>query len=128
MNARIKALLQYARALIAEPGTWTKGYQARNAFGEEVEATSPEAVCFCSHGALHRASVDLDASGRAIFAGFTILNSVAWRLTPMHAYRPGDPIGKMLGTISGYNDNHTHEEVLALWDKAIQESAEAVWI
>ncbi len=43
-----------AYELLATPDKWTKGAFARDRFGEVVEANSPDAVCFCIHGAMGR--------------------------------------------------------------------------
>lgn len=46
--------LRAARELIARPGTWTQGYYARNARGQNVQVTSKNAVCWCLVGAVER--------------------------------------------------------------------------
>lgn len=43
-----------ARALIAEPGTWTTGCASRDATGLPVPTHHPDAVCFCAWGAVER--------------------------------------------------------------------------
>lgn len=52
-------ILTKARELISKPNGWTQGSFARDDEARGVDATSDSAVCFCSMGALHRATNDL---------------------------------------------------------------------
>lgn len=93
-----KQLLIEGRALISDPAKWTQHFFAKNTYGFCVDENSEDAVCFCSWGALSHVQghfVDDDASA------FSILKQAM-----------GD-------TVANFNDTHTHEEVLAAWDKAI---------
>jgi hypothetical protein len=92
-------ILIAARKLIEKPENWTQETSARDAAGRETLPTSPRAVCWCASGAILRAG-RADA-GNALFA----LRSV--------------------GNIAHFNDTHTHPEVLALLDKAIEATAPA---
>jgi hypothetical protein len=47
-----KDVLVKARALLAQPGAWTKGWFARTADGSDVEWDHPEATCWCASGAI----------------------------------------------------------------------------
>lgn len=40
--------------LLNDSSRWIKGEYARNSTGKEVDEYSPEAVCFCLHGAIQR--------------------------------------------------------------------------
>jgi hypothetical protein len=48
--------LDTIRSLVADPATWTTGTMARDAQGKSVEPHNPSAVCFCTFGAVHKAS------------------------------------------------------------------------
>jgi hypothetical protein len=90
--------LKAARQLITDPAKWTQGWFARNAAGENVNALSQSAVCFCALGALDK------------------FNAVPATIDAITRQLPSD-----LVTISKFNDTHTHAEVLALFDAAIAE-------
>jgi hypothetical protein len=49
-------VLQAASDLIPTPEKWTQGAYARDADGESVSWDDPAAVCFCSQGAIRKAS------------------------------------------------------------------------
>ena len=102
---KISDVLIKAKTLIQDPESWTQGVSARDILYEPVPATSRDAVCFCTYGAVARA-LGLENS--------TYYHEVA------------RPLKKACAAISGssmvteYNDTHTHPEVLALFDKAIE--------
>lgn len=100
-----KDVLTYARNLIADPVRWTQGTYARNAEGEPVGVFADAAVCWCAVGAIDRAAEvlipDFDVNPRLP------LQSVLYK-------RYGE-IG-----ITNFNDRHTHAEVLAAFDAAIE--------
>ena len=52
-------IIERARTYIANPATWTKGWEAVNRHRLPVEPSSPEARRFCAIGALERAAFDL---------------------------------------------------------------------
>ena len=91
--------LKAARELIAKG--WTQSMSARDVSGEPVRPTSPRAVCFCTLGALNRATDD----------------ELARSDNCMRLLRIA--IGCLF--IHEWNDAHgrTQEEVLAAFDKAI---------
>ena len=76
-----------------------QGQFAKDASGACVTSKHPGAVCWCLDGALTRVCInDADAAiGARSALGALIRGS----------------------TIAGFNDNHTHAEVLALLDRAI---------
>lgn len=103
MNATLKTL-KSARALIADPAHWTKGELARDANDDPIRISSLNACKFCSLGALSR------AVGVEDF----------WDTGAFVASRQA-----LMATINGetvwvYNDNHTHAEVLKLFDDTIE--------
>lgn len=91
--------LRAARNLIERPEAWTKGVVARDTFGSPITPDSSDAVCWCAYGALAKvtrsASPDYDAAT-------AMLRKVV-----------------RADTVSGFNDTHTHAEVLAAFDRAI---------
>lgn len=93
-------VLRRARARLAQPGAWTKDFDARNAAGEPVDADCPEATCWCAWGAV------IVESGGDYGAA---IEELAWALsTPREA------------RISAFNDaQETVEPVLAMFDRAI---------
>lgn len=51
---------------IDSPEKWTKGVNARDANGREVEQESPNAVCWCTYGAVHKCYTELDGRKDAL--------------------------------------------------------------
>jgi hypothetical protein len=49
--------IKQARELLAQPGKWTQGRNARDADGDAARVNDPEAVCFCLQGALIKCNV-----------------------------------------------------------------------
>jgi len=94
-------VLRAAREKITDPNKWTREYSARNADGVGVDPLDPEAVRWCALGAM-----------RVVNPNGCIVGSPYEALT--RALNPGSADG-----IADFNDHRTHEEVLALFDKAI---------
>ena len=92
------SLLRRARARIEDPAHWTQGRYARSAKGHEVKPDSESATSWCAIGAL-RAEV-LEKS--AYWAAF------------------GELVRYIKEPTSLFNDTHTHVEVLAVFDAAIE--------
>lgn len=128
-------ILTAARALIAQPEAWTQHAYARAAKDlvagrpgmPAVHFSSERAVCWCSYGAVNRAGYGggefkplMDA--RRI-AEITMAKSALAR-TMGGGSKFEDDIGDWrLCAISKFNDaeGRTHAEVLAAFDKAIEE-------
>lgn len=98
MTATTAAVLREARKLIETPERWTKYALARTKQGEHVDASSPDAVCFCGYGAIYR------VAGSAISAqpALAVLDSVV----------DG-------GDFPTWQDQADHAEALAAFDRAI---------
>lgn len=101
-------LAKKARDLIADPKHWTKNAFAKDRLGFAVETESAKAVRFCSIGAVSRATFELDS--RYSYPNIDIVKTVK------------DALHDNMGNaVIKFNDNHTHEEVLAAWDRAIEQ-------
>jgi len=100
MTAR--EILVKARELIADPKRWTQRAYARDAYGSVISATSPSAASWCSVGAVLCAAV----SQETLSEGDKAL-----------AFLDSNATNKF-GT-TGFNDTHTHPEVLEVFDRAI---------
>lgn len=105
MNAH--EVLVAARAKIAKPENWCHGTAARSACGAAVSPSSDTACQWYSIGALNAVSKtdkEFDAAYRALS-----------RCLP--------PLKFDCAAIAVFNDAHTHDEVLALFDRAIEATA-----
>lgn len=94
--------LKAAKVLISDPAKWTQGSYARAVRGHEVGPSEPDAVCWCSYGALQhvrRASSD-SAWGDALIELMTAMG----------------------GGIAAFNDNNDHAAVMAAFDRAIAQA------
>jgi hypothetical protein len=99
MTNPILDLLTAGQNLIRDPQHWTQKAFARTKEGHAVNELEPKAVCFCTLGALFKANQG--GSGQTCEDAFRILHQV---IPP--------------GGIPMFNDNHTHAEVMAAFDRA----------
>lgn len=102
MNA--KEVFQAAFAKVKNPETWCQGAAVQDLNGNAVSEDDPAACRFCSWGALHLVGADpltIDLIERA----FTSDEFGAWRRS-----------------LILFNDNHTHAEVVALWEQVGKEN------
>ena len=97
-------LLTKAKAVIADPKHWGQGWYAQNAEGHSVGPAEPDAVCWCSVGALDKAAHEEDTYSTR-FAAMKYLTKVSMEC----GYEVVD-----------FNDNSSHEAVMRKWDKAIK--------
>ncbi len=96
-------ILKEARALIEDPARWTRKIYARDEQGFGVSETDPEAVCFCSLGAIAKVSG---------VPTYQLSNVPTYQLsTPFH-FLGYDPVVLI-------NDTRGHAAVLRLFDLAI---------
>jgi len=111
----IKESLVAARALIADESKWTTDYIARKANGHFCSADDPGACKWCAQGAV---LVCLGGKvGRSYLQVVDLLDAVA---TDM-GYGDKDDQGK--SPSAQLNDESSHLQVLAMFDRAIQEAA-----
>lgn len=102
--------LRRARALIERPEAWTKAADARLEDGRATLATSPNAVCWCSVGAIEAAVSPGGYRPRLYHEATEFFRSAAG----------GPP------RITFWNDapERTHADVLAAFDRAIEAAEE----
>lgn len=106
VNGRVVAamttveVLVKARELLSDPKRWAKGAYAKTAAGLGVNARSPQAVCYCSSGALYH------------FDDLTDGFPLAWNTLTM-------VVG---GSIPAWNDapERAHAEILDAFSRAIE--------
>lgn len=94
--------LKKARSLIVKG--WTAGQYARDIHGKPVLENSEEACSWCAVGALHATEGD---SFHLITRDHPLM--IALKKGAFYA-----------DSVSAYNDSHTKEDVLSLYDSAIQ--------
>lgn len=87
-----KEVFVKAYNIIKDPEKWTQGWHAKDEYGNYVSGNSPDAVCWCSTGAITHAAINNSRLGEAI----------------VHAFKV---------PLAYFNDTHSHEEVMALWEK-----------
>lgn len=98
-------LLIAAKAVIADPRKFTRGVLARDVDGFCVPPNNPKAVCFCSVGALSHVT--------PLNHGADELNNDAFN----YLYRVA--CANQYFGVADYSDQHSHTEVMAMWDAAI---------
>lgn len=96
-------ILKDARALIADEKNWTQDSFARDSGGLPIDPTNDDAVCFCAIGALARA-VGSNPDGELPAENFLVSEMLEWDARD---------------SIPDFNDNHTHADILSLFDRAI---------
>lgn len=96
-------ILRRAKARISDPKNWCKGELARDGYGCKACFDSPNATSWCASGA--------------------ILAEVGFTAEPS----AGHFLAKAAGcdSIPYINDNGTHEDVMALYNRAIELAEEA---
>ncbi len=103
---RTLSTLMRGRALIGDEVNWTQNALARDSNLKVITPNNPDAVCWCSVGALARVVSEQSDYPAAMGALRGQLDGLL-RTNPM-AY-----------SLSAFNDHSTHEQVMVLWDAAI---------
>ena len=99
-------VLRRARGLISKREAWTQRALARDKYCVTICYDSEFACSFCSAGAIWRAGLDLAPDGfKATEGAFAEIDAVL---------ETGNQ-----ALIARFNDNATHSEVLAVFDRAI---------
>ena len=105
-ETKVSEFLMAGKAIIAEESAWVQNFYAKDKEGSFVSANNPEAVCFCSLGALNKVRGPL-------------LNSWGTPASTLRILAEAVLSRAMGGSVPPFNDEHTHEEVMAAWDLAI---------
>ena len=103
-------ILNLAKKKIADSHNWTQGTAARDMFGDAVSVTSKDAVCWCAVGSLQSLSLSETENGIGAIACLYLDKA-----SGIHITNYGD-----LRSSAQFNDTHSHEEVMKLFDKAIE--------
>lgn len=91
-----KELYLAARERISDPNRWMQGGYATNIKGHYTDSDAPDAVCWCSAGSIR-----------------------SFNPPPYIARRVYDALNRACGEpLVMYNDNHTHDEVMDMWNRA----------
>lgn len=109
--SKASQFLVEAKKLIDSPEKWTQDSFAKDQTGAEVSYASSQATCFCSLGALRRVELNefCDDSGELRERSKRFLNRAIEETTSYSLYG-----------IAPFNDEASHEEVMAVWDEAIK--------
>ncbi len=118
MTLLLQALLA-ARALIANPVTWTTGASARDAGNRPISSMSPDAVCFCAIGAVRRGCT----LGPGLSVDYAVEGEIGRRLDAevirQHGPRTNCIDDSDAGLIIGVNDFKGRTATLAVFDAVI---------
>jgi hypothetical protein len=99
-------VLRAARERISDPEHWTRSAFAKSPSGRPISPWSDGAVCWCARGSVYRECGSVSNAG--------LVEVFLMRATE-EAKPPDDA-----EPIAWLNDNGTHDDVLALYDRAIE--------
>lgn len=103
-----------ARGVISIPERWTQGHFARYACGAGTSPTSQFASCFCALGAVERVMGCRAYRSKEVEL---LAESVGDKeQLPSDDNLRGNAVFNLVHT---FNDNHSHEDVLSMFDRAI---------
>ena len=105
-ETKVSEFLLAGKAIIAEESAWVQNFYAKDEGGYTVNANDKAATCFCSLGALNKVRGPF---GKTFGTPAAKLRSLAEAVLSR----------AMGGSVPPFNDEHTHEEVMAAWDLAI---------
>lgn len=106
---KVSELLKSSKELIIDPTHWTQKYLARDQNGKSTNYAGEDAVCWCSLGAVEKITIDVFGS-EYLVARYNARNAAIDCL---------NMASNGCGCITTFNDEHTHEEVIDMFDKAI---------
>lgn len=106
-----KEVLVKAKDLIADRRSWIQGTSAADHLGIPLAPEDPIACRFCSIGAIERVLSPLSPRENYRLKEQT-LNEIESHISSPH----------VIGKLWRFNDSHTHEGVMALFDKSIKEA------
>lgn len=117
MKAKVLKAITKARGLVKAPGDWCQGAMARNDKGHRVDLRSPDACQYCAYAALAKVCYDLDPGTPGDEAHDLHHEAL---LVMQDALVALDAEGPNERSIVVFNDRRKHEDVLNLFDKAIE--------
>lgn len=104
-SPRISEQLKAAKSLISDSANWIQEDYAQDGKGNSVKCIQ-EGVCFCSLGAIKKIRMegwgDTDRTPESSYLSRAVILIDAGN------------------SVLRFNDTHTHAEVMAMWDKAIE--------
>ena len=111
----VKDVLIKARAVIAEPEHWCKGWYSKDQTGDEVtNIADPRAYMFCSLGAIKKV-----LSEEVVYGG-GYLNLQDEVVTALATCENPDAKDLPEETVINFNDTKEHADVIAAFDCAIK--------
>ncbi|UCR75550.1 hypothetical protein PP742_gp66 [Alcaligenes phage vB_Af_QDWS595] len=108
-------LLRAAKEIISTPDSWCQNSLAINDKEWGVSSLSPEACAWCSIGCLVKAT-----DGNGASNGDSVYSEAGGYLTSIVSLfaNPDNPVD----SIAHFNDSHSHERVMELFDMAIEKA------
>lgn len=103
--------IQRTRALLIDPNKWTKNVTAQDACAVPVNAHDPRAARWCLIGGLQREA----ETTREMYAAADLIEATLFNHYNLTVVNVAD-----------FNDNHTHEDLIALLDKVLADYAPAI--
>jgi hypothetical protein len=110
---QLKQDLIAARKFIEKPENWTTEVMARDKDGKWCQLDSENASCFCSLGALEKVASGANSSDYACDRFRDMRNAL------VSVIKQNYPMAATF-SVARFNDEHQHQEVLALFDQAIE--------
>lgn len=108
-------ILQEARRRISDPCRWSKGVLYRDDSGKPTTAQHAFSACSMGHLEIVTQNEDFDENN------LDALVNARNHLSRAAAQNMSHYLGMFeIRCITHYNDKHTHEEILALFDRAIE--------
>lgn len=111
----ISQILISAKVVIEKPENWTRGWFARDAENNPVHSAERNAVCFCSLGAVRKVMFGPESTEPCRDKTYNLIVNLMDDVVR-------DTFNEC--NVPTFNDNTTHEEVLKMFDKAIEVAKE----
>lgn len=119
-DKQVLEALVAGRAIISQVDYWIKGKYAARKNGDLADWDSPEAECFCSLGALRRATMYNPEYGELIYsAAREALNVIVKKSNTV--FVGGNGVSAQCRGIVMFNDTQDHESVMGIWDTTIND-------
>ena len=107
-------ILEKTRSLIEKPENWTQDVGARNALGEETYFEASDATCWCLTASIYKIGSALEPPKQPVRDAINVLEqAIDSKDFPLSH-------GEDEFSVQWFNDNHTHDDILATLDKAIE--------